>query len=154
MLNNDALRSLRYILKTDDTTLVSIVALGGAAVTRAEVSSYMLQEDEPGYAVCPHRVMASFLDGLVIHRRGAQENAPRAPLEKIVTNNVVLKKLRVAFTLKDGDIVAMMADTGCPVSKSELSALFRNPSHKNFRAAGDQFLRNFLRSLTTRIRGG
>ena len=153
MLNNDVLRSLRYILKTDDTTLVSIVELGGATVTRAELATYMQQEDEPGYVVCPHRVMAAFLDGLIVHRRGQKENAPRAPLEKIVTNNVVLKKLRVAFELKDSDLVAMMADTGCPVSKSELSALFRNPTHTNFRAAGDQFLRNFLRSLTTRIRG-
>jgi uncharacterized protein YehS (DUF1456 family) len=153
MLNNDVLRSLRYILKTDDTTLVSIVALGGATVTRAEVSSYMQQEDEPGYTVCPHRVMASFLDGLVVHRRGRKEDAPPAPLPKLVTNNVVLKKLRVAFELKDGDLVAMMAETGCPVSKSELSALFRNPTHTNFRAAGDQFVRNFLRALTTRIRG-
>lgn len=153
MLNNDVLRSLRYILETDDTNIVSIVELGGGKVTRPEVTSYLLKEDEPGYVVCPHRVMSAFLDGLVIHRRGKQENAPKVEPEKIVTNNVVLKKLRVAFQLKDGDIVSMMADTGCPVGKSELSALFRNPSHANFRAAGDQFVRNFLRALTTRIRG-
>ena len=152
MLNNDVLRSLRYILKTDDTALVSVVALGGATVTRPEISSYMLKEEEPGYTVCPHRVMAAFLDGLVTHRRGQKPDAPRLPPEKLVTNNVVLKKLRVAFELTDGDLVAMMADTGCPVSKSELSALFRKPTHTNFRAAGDQFLRNFLRALTTRIR--
>lgn len=153
MLNNDVLRSLRYVLKTDDTTLVAIVELGGGKVTRAEVAAYMLKEDEPGYTVCPHRVMASFLDGLIVHRRGRQENVSPAPLERIITNNVVLKKLRVAFELKDSDLIAMMADTGCPVTKTELSALFRHPTHVNFRAAGDQFVRNFLRSLTARIRG-
>ena len=154
MLTNDVLRSLRYILKTDDTTLVSIVALGGVTVERAEISAFMKQDDELGFVVCSHRVMASFLDGLIVHRRGRRENEAPAPLEKIVTNNVVLKKLRVAFELKDGDIVTMMADGGCPVGKAELSALFRQPTHPNFRPAGDQFLRNFLRALTTRVRGG
>lgn len=153
MLNNDVLRSLRYILKTDDATVATIVGLGGGTITRDEISAFMRQEDEPGYTVCSHRLMACFLDGLIVHRRGRQEGAGPAPLEKIVTNNVVLKKLRVAFELKDGDVITMMADGGCPVSKSELSALCRVSTHANFRAAGDQFLRNFLRSLTTRIRG-
>lgn len=153
MLNNDVLRSLRYILKTDDPTVAAIVGLGGGAITRTEVAAFMKEVDEPGYATCSHRLMACFLDGLIVHRRGRQEGAAPAPLEKIVTNNVVLKKLRVAFELKDSEVIAMMADGGCPVSRSELSALCRVPSHNNFRAAGDQFLRNFLRSLTTRMRG-
>ena len=97
--------------------------------------------------------MSCFLDGLIIHRRGTQEKAPPAPRDRIVDNNTVLKKLRVAFELKESDLIALMADTGCPVSKSELSALFRKRGHTNFRTAGDQFLRNFLKSLTARIRG-
>lgn len=153
MLSNDVLRSLRYILKTDDTSVAAIIAFGGGTITPGEVAAFMKEEGEPGYMVCSHRLMACFLDGLIVHRRGRQEGAAPAPLEKIVTNNVVLKKLRVAFELKDVDVIAMMADGGCPVSRSELSALCRVPTHTNFRAAGDQFLRNFLRSLTTRIRG-
>ena len=44
-------------------------------------------------------------------------------------------------------------DAGFPVSKPELSALFRAPGHKNFRLCGDQMLRNFLKGLTLRFRG-
>ena len=33
-----------------------------------------------------------------------------------------------------------------------LSALFRQPGHKNFRLCGDQLLRNFLKGLTLRVR--
>ncbi len=39
------------------------------------------------------------------------------------------------------------------VSKPEISALFRNPDHKNYRDCGDQLLRYFLKGLTSRIRG-
>jgi len=47
----------------------------------------------------------------------------------------------------------ILADAGFPISKPELSALFRQPGHKNFRLCGDQLLRNFLKGLTLRVRG-
>jgi uncharacterized protein YehS (DUF1456 family) len=64
----------------------------------------------------------------------------------------VLKKLRVAFELRDEDMHRAFADAGLPVSKPELSALFRQPDHRNYRACGDQMLRNFLKGLTLRLR--
>ena len=67
-------------------------------------------------------------------------------------NNVVLKKLRVAFQLTDVDMQQAFADAGFAISKPELSALFRQPGHKNFRLCGDQLLRNFLKGLTLRVR--
>ena len=66
---------------------------------------------------------------------------------------MVLKKLRVAFELKDVDMHATFADAGFPVSKPELSALFRQRDHRNFRLCGDQMLRNFLKGLTMWVRG-
>jgi len=66
---------------------------------------------------------------------------------------VVLKKLRVAFELKDVDMHGIFDAAGFPISKPELSALFRQSGHKNFRLCGDQLLRNFLKGLTLRIRG-
>ena len=153
MVHNDVLRSLRFMLETDDTGLAGIIRLGGGVITRPEVTAFLTREEEPGYVLCSDETMAHFLDGLVIHRRGRDERVLVHPVEKRVTNNIVLKKLRVAFELKDADLVALLAESGFQVSKAEMSALFRNPAHKNFRAAGDQFLRNFLKSLTKRIRG-
>jgi uncharacterized protein YehS (DUF1456 family) len=74
-------------------------------------------------------------------------------VESRVTNNLVLKKLRVAFELKDHDLQQIFKDADFAVSKPELSALFRQPGHKNYRACGDQLLRNFLKGLTMRVRG-
>jgi len=118
------------------------------------VRAFLLREDMPGYLVCSDAALAHLLDGLIIHRRGRDESLPPRPVEKRISNNVVLKKLRVAFELKDVDMHQVFADAGFPVSKPELEALFRQPGHSNFRPCGDQMLRNFLKGLTLRVRGG
>ena len=153
MIHNDVLRSVRYILNVGDEALAAIVRLGGAQATAAEVSAFLRHEHESGYQACSDAVMASFLDGLIVHRRGPKGPAAPRPAGGTVTNNTVLKKLRVAFELRDDDLVAIMKRAGFAVSKPELSALFRDPSHGNYRACGDQFLRNFLRSLAAHLRG-
>ena len=154
MINNDVLRSVRFMLKIDDAKLAAIITLGGGReVSAAELVTFLKREDEAGYVLCDNELMAHFLDGLIIHRRGRDESAPPRPVEKAVTNNTVLKKLRVAFELREDDLISLMAAAGFEVSKPELSALFRNAEHKNFRPCGDQFLRNFLKALASRVRG-
>ncbi|OKR96149.1 hypothetical protein BH604_23570, partial [Pseudomonas aeruginosa] len=54
---------------------------------------------------------------------------------------------------KEEDLHAILASVDFPVSKPELSALFRKPGHSNYRTCGDQLLRNFLKGLTLRVRG-
>jgi len=156
MINNDILRSIRYMLDLSDNKVVEITRLAdpGFAIEKEDVRAFLLKEDEPGHLECSDRVMAHFLDGLVIHCRGREEGLPPRPVEKRINNNVVLKKLRVAFQLTDVDMHKAFADAGFPVSKPELSALFRQAGHKNFRLCGDQLLRNFLKGLTLRVRGG
>lgn len=155
MTNNDILRSIRYMLDLGDNRIVEIIKLSdpGSAIGKEDVQSYLKKELDEGHAECSDLVLAHFLDGLVFHHRGKDESQPPRPLEKRITNNLVLKKLRVAFELKDTDMHQAFADAGFPVTKPELSALFRQPDHKNFRACGDQMLRNFLKGLTLRLRG-
>ena len=87
------------------------------------------------------------------HRRaGKDDSLPPRPVEKNVSNNVVLKKLRVAFGLKDHDVQQVFKAADFDISKPELSALCRQPGHTNFRKCGDQMLRNFLKGLTLRVR--
>lgn len=155
MINNDVLRAIRYMLDLSDAKVVEITHLADATATleKEDVQAFLKKDDETGYVECSNHTLALFLDGLVFYRRGRDESRPARPLEKRVTNNVVLKKLRVAFELKDVDMHQILADAGFPISKPELSALFRQPDHKNFRLCGDQVLRNFLKGLTLRLRG-
>ena len=70
-----------------------------------------------------------------------------------MTNNDILKKLRVALKLRDTDIVKILALADFKMSETELSALFRNEDHPNYKPAGDQVLRNFLNGLIIHMRG-
>jgi uncharacterized protein YehS (DUF1456 family) len=155
MINNDVLRAVRYMLDLSDARVAGIIQLAEPTLvlSRDEVQALLKKEGEAGATECSNRVLALFLDGLVVDRRGRDESRPPRPLEKHVTNNVVLKKLRVAFELKDVDMHQILESAGFPVSKPEMSALFRQPGHKNFRLCGDQLLRNFLKGLTLRLRG-
>lgn len=153
MLNNDVLRSVRFMLKVGDSTLAEIIKLGGGSVAPMQVAAFLKREEEPGFVLCDAKTMGQFLDGLIIHRRGPAPAGHTPVVEKHVNNNTVLKKLRVAFELKEDDLGEMMHSVGFEISRPELSALFRKPDHKNFRPCGDQFLRAFLKALTTRMRG-
>jgi len=70
-----------------------------------------------------------------------------------LTNNDILKKLRVAHKLRDDDIIKICALKDFKISKSELGAIFRNENHPKYMECGDQFLRNFLDGLIIHLRG-
>ncbi len=71
----------------------------------------------------------------------------------MLSNNDILKKIRVALELKDEDILHILKLADFEVSKSELNALFRKEEHPNFMPCGDQLLRNFLNGLIIFKRG-
>ncbi|PJJ99455.1 hypothetical protein CO641_07865 [Lysobacteraceae bacterium NML91-0213] len=156
MITNDVLRSIRYMLDLGDQQLIDIARLADPAfdVDRDTVRAMLLREDEPGHVACTDAVLAHVLDGLIVRLRGREDGKPPRPVEKRITNNLVLKKLRVAFELTDADMHSIFDAAGFPVTRPELSALFRQAGHRNFRPCGDQLLRNFLKGLTLRVRGG
>ena len=152
MIHNDVLRSLRFMLNISDAKVAEITRTNGFEVSEADIATYLKKDEEEGFVRCPDEVIAHFLDGLVIFKRGKDESRPPQPIEVPVTNNIILKKLRVAFELKEDDMHAILKAAEFPVSKPELSALFRKFGHTNYRPCGDQLLRNFLKGLTLRVR--
>lgn len=70
-----------------------------------------------------------------------------------MTNNDILKKLRVALKLRDDQIEEILKLVDFNMSKSELGAFFRKEDHPNYIECGDQVLRNFLNGLVIHLRG-
>jgi len=70
-----------------------------------------------------------------------------------MTNNDILKKLRVALHLRDEDIIQILKLVDFEITRSELSAVFRKDDHPNYKPCGDQLLRNFLNGLIIHMRG-
>ena len=70
-----------------------------------------------------------------------------------LTNNDILKKLRVALKMRDDDIVKVLSLVDFKISKSELGAFFRSEDHPKYMDCQDQILRNFLNGLIIHMRG-
>lgn len=156
MINNDVLRSIRYTLDLSDAKMAAIIKLAEHEVELSAIASFLKKEDEEGFVECSDELLELFLDGLITSRRGKiepkQEPEPEKKSGTRLTNNIILKKLRIAFELKEEDLHGILELAGFQVSKPELSALFRKKGHKNYRTCGDQLLRNFLKGLALRHR--
>jgi uncharacterized protein YehS (DUF1456 family) len=71
----------------------------------------------------------------------------------MLSNNDILKKLRVALALRNEDIIEILKLVDFDITKGSLGDLFRNEDHPGFVEAGDQLLRNFLNGLIIYKRG-
>ncbi|BCE00823.1 DUF1456 family protein [Marinicellulosiphila megalodicopiae] len=146
MTHNDIFRRLRYIFSLSDSKVISFFDLAAFDVTRTEISDWLKKDDHEDYKKMRDTMLAVFLNGLIIEKRGKQDGAYPDP-EKRLNNNIIFRKLKIALTMQDDDVIAVMDLAGFPISKHELSAFFRKPDHKNFRECKDQVLRNFLKGL-------
>ncbi len=155
MITNDILRRIRYALKLNDTKMLAIFASVENPIDEKYLHSVMAKEGEENYIFCRDSLLCLFLDGLIIEKRGRKEGFKPVllPGKAIMPNNDILRKLRIALDYKEQDMLQMLELAGFPVSKSELSALFRKPTHRNYKLCGDQLLRNFLNGLTIHLRG-
>lgn len=123
----------------------------GCSVTREQISSWLKKEEDEGYVEIKDVEFATFLNGLIIEKRGKREG-PQPEPELSLNFNIILTKLKIALNLKAEDIIEMLNDTKVKISKPELSAFFRKPDHKHYRACKAQIIRNFLMAIQTKYR--
>ncbi|OLS40986.1 DUF1456 family protein [Bacillus sp. MRMR6] len=171
MENNDILIRLRYALEIKNKEMAEIFKLGGVEVTVPEVIQILTKSDEEEYDAeddgdgngqirVNNGMFDSFLNGLIIYKRGKQEPkpgqpaAPEPPLKKSVNvNNLLLKKVKIALALTTEDMLDLFEKAGITVTKGELGALLRKEGHKNYKECGDKYARNFLKGLAIKYRG-
>ncbi|MDE5419444.1 DUF1456 family protein [Labilibaculum sp. DW002] len=146
MTNNDILRRVRYMFDYSDSKMITLFKLANHDVSRADLSDWLKREDDPLLIEITDKELATFLNGLIIEKRGKREG-PLPEAEDPLSNNMILKKLKIALNLKSDDILDMLALIDKKISKHELSAFFRKPDHKSYRDFLDQYLRHFLNAL-------
>lgn len=152
MTNNDVLRRIRYTFDFDDSKVIAIFGLAGLEVTRAEISDWLKKDDDPDYKSCSDIQLATFLNGLIIEKRG-KKDGPQPEPEKTLNNNIIFRKLKIALNLQAEDVIKLLKKSDFRISKHELSAFFRRPDHKHYRECKDQVLRYFLKGLQMENRG-
>jgi uncharacterized protein YehS (DUF1456 family) len=146
MTNNDILRRIRYIFDFNDSKMIEIFALAGDQVIRSQISDWLKKDEDPTFLALNDFQFATFLNGLIIDKRGKKEGEQPIP-EKRLNNNLIFRKLKIALNLKDDDIIEILESADMRISKHELSAFFRNPNQSQYRPCKDQILRNFLQGL-------
>jgi uncharacterized protein YehS (DUF1456 family) len=152
MIANDCLRRLRYILDFEDSKMIAVFAEADKKVSRSELSNWLKKDDDPDYQECSDVIFSTFLNGLINVIRG-KKDGPQAEPEQRLTNNMIFRKLKIAFDLQAEDILAILSLVDFRLSKHELSAFFRRADHKHYRECKDQILRNFLNGLQIEYRG-
>ncbi|MBS4220529.1 DUF1456 family protein [Bacillus sp. FJAT-49711] len=165
MDNNDILIRLRYALEIKNKAMAEIFKLGGVNVTVPEVIKILTKSDEydeesEEQIKCNNSMLDSFLNGLIIYKRGKQEPKPGqadtldSSIKKSANvNNLLLKKVKIALALTTEDMLDVFENAGITVTKGELGALLRKEGHKNYKECGDKYARNFLKGLAIKYRG-
>lgn len=156
MNNNDRLTRLRYAVDIKDEDMLALFSLGGATVTQEELIAYLTQlpkedklADNEYQKTLEDEHLERFLNGLIISQRGVKDDGQELPLELNAenANNLLLKKVKIAFRLTSHDILDILELAGLEISNSELSAVLRKEGHRNYKACGDRYIRYFLKGL-------
>jgi len=149
MDNNQLLLALRRALDIDTDGIVAIAALAGAALTSAQVEAMLSDPAAKGFTACSDQNLRLFLEGLILSQRGPRnDGAAQSVDDRPLSNNQVLKKLRVAFNLQEADMQLIFEEGGARLSAAEFGALFRRENNSHYRACSDELLQRFLAGLT------
>lgn len=152
MKNNDFFRRLRYALNLKDDYMLKIFREVNLNIKKEVLLSFFKREEEEDFLKMSNAELLSFLEGFIILKRGRLENSDEKKQENIKINknnfnNILLRKLKIALSLKSDEMLKVFEMGGQKISSSELSALFRKEDHKNYRECGDKYIRIFLKGL-------
>lgn len=146
MTNSDILKRIRYTFDFDDSKMIELFKLAGYDTDREEVCNWLKQEEDPEWEEITDKELATFLNGFIIEKRGKREGPLPKP-EDPLTNNMILRKLKIALNLKAEQMLYIFSLADRRISKHELSAFFRNPDNKSYEPCMEQYLRNFLSGM-------
>jgi len=140
--------------------MLKIFAQVNYKLSSSELNGYLQKEEHKDYVIMPDYLLTIFLDGFIQFKRGKKEGEIElTQAERVATskkqklnNNVIVNKIKIALSLKAEDLIEVLSLADFRISKSEISAFFRKPAHRNYRECGNQFLRNMLTGITLKFK--
>jgi uncharacterized protein YehS (DUF1456 family) len=149
MQNNELLRRVCGALAIDEEGLLSLVALAGLTTQVPSPAGLLLDAEQGGHLPCDDPTLLALLDAIIEQRRGPSEGRrrPQVPM----SNNLVLKKLRIAMGYQDADMLQVFAQAGVHMGRNQLGSLFRAPGNSHFQDCSDGTLLCFLTGLQRRV---
>jgi len=152
MINNDILRRVSTIFEFNDEKTQAIFALNQCEINAEQLACIFKEKNDPAYKELLDVELASFLNGLIIEKRG-QKEGPQHQAEQVLNNNLIFNKIKIALALKADEVISVLELADLSLSKYELSAFFRNINNKHYRECTDDVLSTFLKGLKVKFQG-
>jgi len=144
---NDILYKIKTALSLDNESILKAYALAEYTMSEERLESILKRHQDKGYAEADYEELGLFLDGLVLLKRGPSPKTANEDEVVELSNNLILKKLRVALELKEAELVIIFALAEVSLTKRQVGSLFRKEDNKNFKACSDELLMAFLDGL-------
>jgi uncharacterized protein YehS (DUF1456 family) len=145
---NEILYRIQKALNLTEEEMLEAYKLESYNMSAPYLATLLKRRQEKGFQLCSYEELGVFLDGLVTLKRGPSPKKD-TPNEEVVelTNNLILKKLRIAMELKEAETEIIFGLADIQLTKQELKSLFRKESHKNFKKCSGELLMAFLEGL-------
>lgn len=144
---NEILYRIKKALHLTNEELIEAYRLEDYTMGTTRLDSLLKRRHDKDFQLCSYEELGVFLDGLVSLKRGPspKKNSEEEAVE--LTNNLILKKLRIALELKEAEVEIIFGLADVELSKQQLASLFRKEGHKNFKICSDKLLMAFLEGL-------
>ena len=152
MINNDILRRVSNIFDFNNEKIQAVFALNQCDITSEQLECLFKEKDDSAYQELSDVQFASFLNGLIVEKRG-KKDGPDRQAEVELSNNLIFNKIKIALALKADEVIDVLELGGLSLNKYELSAYFRNANNKHFRVCTDDVLSTFLNGLKLKFNG-
>jgi len=144
---NEILYRIQKALNLTTEEMVEAYKLEEFEMEASHLESLLKRSQDDGFRVASYEELGIFLDGLVTLKRGPSPKKANADEAVELTNNLILKKLRIALELKEPETEIIFGLADVELSKQQLASLFRKEGHKNFKECSDELLMAFLDGL-------
>ncbi len=144
---NEILYRIKKSLNLSIEEMLKTYQLENYTISEKHLTSLLKRRQDKGYILCSYEELGVFLDGLVTLKRGPSPKKSDDDTVVELTNNLILKKLRIALELKEAETEIIFGLAEVKLSKQQLASLFRKEGHKNFKPCSDELLMAFLEGL-------
>lgn len=144
---NDILFRIHKALNLTISDILKAYGHADYEMDEVHLKSLLVRRQEKEFEICSYEELGVFLDGLVVMKRGTSKSSVNDDDAVGLTSNLILKKLRITLELKDAEIRDIFGLGGVELTKQQLSSLFRNENHKNYKSLPDELLMAFFDGL-------
>jgi len=144
---NEILFRIQKALNLSIKDMLEAYRLENYKMLEPHLKDILKRRQDKGFMLCSYEELGVFLDGLIVLKRGLTSKKKDNDETVELTNNLIVKKLRIALELKEFEIEIIFGLVDIKLTKQQLSSLFRKEGHKNFKPCSSELLMAFIEGL-------